>query len=327
MKIQLNDNDVAWYGDLLEALTESIDEADTWNDLMNQGITLPKKGIPYPVKELSAEPFEKNPYYQTVRPQAKKWGNLSLEYDSYRPGQGFVYDEIVIDPKTFGEHTPFGYFPTSFRFLALKQYATTWMSVTPHEINTMKKPIEEAKGNVVTLGLGLGYYAFMVANKDDVTSVTVIEKDPQVIALFRESILPFFPNGAKIKIIQADALQWCQTPYEADFLFADLWHLPEDGLPLYSQLVTHEKDHPNTIFSYWIEDSMLTLIRRAVMVLIDEEMLESVDENYRYAETFSDALINQIHFLLKEVKIHSRKEIYDLLSKDSLKRIAARLKF
>ena len=62
-------------------------------------------------------------------------------------------------------------------------------------------------------------------------------------------------------------------------------------------------------------------------ILIDGEMLESVDENYRYAETFSDALINQIHFLLKEVKIHSRKEVYDLLSKDSLKRIAARLKF
>lgn len=327
MKIQLNENDIAWYGDLLEALSESIDEADTWNDVMEQGLTLPKKGIPYPVTKLSPTSYLENPYYQTVRPTPKKWGNLSLEYDTYRPGQGFVYDEIKVDLKTFAEHTPFGYFSETFRFLALKQYATTWMSITPHEIHTMEKPVEDAHGKVVTLGLGLGYYAFMASNKDDVSSVTVVEKDPKIIALFKESILPFFPHPEKIHIVEADAFVWEKEPFDADFLFADLWHLPEDGLPLYCRLLALEKNHPNTMFSYWIEEAMLTLVRRAVMVLIDEEMLESVDENYRYAETFSDRLINQVHFILKGVSIHSRDDVYQLLSKESLKKIAVQLKF
>jgi hypothetical protein len=56
-------------------------------------------------------------------------------------------------------------------------------------------------------------------------------------------------------------------------------------------------------------------------------MLESVDENYLHEETFSDHLINQIHFILKEKEIHGLPELEKIVNKQSLKAIASKLTF
>ena len=60
------------------------------------------------------------------------------------------------------------------------------MLITPNEIETMKKSISEATGNVLTYGLGLGYYAYMVSMKENVESVTIVEKDKEIIDLFKK---------------------------------------------------------------------------------------------------------------------------------------------
>ena len=41
----------------------------------------------------------------------------------------------------YQEHTPFGFFDSKFPYLALLKDDEIWMSVIPHEINTMKKPV------------------------------------------------------------------------------------------------------------------------------------------------------------------------------------------
>ncbi|SFS94039.1 hypothetical protein [Paenibacillus sp. 453mf] len=58
------------------------------------------------------------------------------------------------------------------------------------KIETMKEPVEAAFGNALTFGLGLGYYAYMVSEKDNVKSVTVVEANEHVIRLLKEHILP-----------------------------------------------------------------------------------------------------------------------------------------
>jgi AraC-like DNA-binding protein len=60
------------------------------------------------------------------------------------------------------------------------------MSITPNEIVTMREPVARASGRVLTLGLGLGYYAYMVHLKEDVTDVTVVEREQAVIDLFEK---------------------------------------------------------------------------------------------------------------------------------------------
>lgn len=41
------------------------------------------------------------------------------------------------------------------------------MTVTPNEIETMKPVIDKAFGRVLTYGLRVGYYVFMVSEKED----------------------------------------------------------------------------------------------------------------------------------------------------------------
>ena len=133
------------------------------------------------------------------------------------------------------------------------------MSIKPSEIESTRKAVDAAFGRVVTFGLGLGYFAFMAARKPGVSSVTVVERDPAVIALFREHILPQIPEKGKITVVEADAFDYLDhTMPEArpDFVFMDIWHDIADGVPLYVRARTRESRFPGVRFMYWIERSL-----------------------------------------------------------------------
>ncbi|MGN1261694.1 MAG: hypothetical protein ACI4UT_01330, partial [Candidatus Enteromonas sp.] len=133
----------------------------------------------------------------------------------------------------------------------------------------------EAHGVVAVLGLGLGYFAFACAEKQDVTRVKVFEKDPAIIALFKEFLLPLFPKKEKIEIIEKDALTYDEDgPF--DFVFADLWHDAEDGLPLYQKLL--EREIQNVPVSYWIENTMRLTLGRFLLLLNEGESEKSLQE-------------------------------------------------
>ena len=134
------------------------------------------------------------------------------------------------------------------------------MTITPNEIETMKEAVDGAIGNVLAFGLGLGYYAYMVSEKENVENVTVVEINEDVIKLFNKYILPQFKHAEKIKIIKADAFEYAKnyiTPGKFDYVFTDLWHDVSDGMDMYLKMKTFEKQSPKTVFSYWIEKSIL----------------------------------------------------------------------
>lgn len=102
----------------------------------------------------------------------------------------------------------------------------TWMSLTPHEIESQELGYRHAHGHTVIMGLGMGWIAANGALNPRVTQVTIVERDPDVISLFRDSgafdSLPA-PAQAKIAIAQADALEWRPGAVPVDFLYADIW--------------------------------------------------------------------------------------------------------
>ena len=69
------------------------------------------------------------------------------------------------------------------------------MTITPNEIETMKEAVDKASGNVLTFGLGLGYYAYMVSEKENVESVTIVDSNEDVIDLFKKYVLPQFKHA------------------------------------------------------------------------------------------------------------------------------------
>ena len=101
----------------------------------------------------------------------------------------------------------------------------TWMSLSPHEIESQELGCRHAYGHSAVMGLGMGWAALNIARNPQVRRVTIIERDPEVIALFNHcGVLRAQPEAiaAKVRIVEADALAW--RPDEAvDFIHADIW--------------------------------------------------------------------------------------------------------
>lgn len=202
--------------------------------------------------------YEKDLYYQNIKFYNKKIGNCEIKYDSYKPYEAFVYNDI--ERYINGKQIPkIGFFRKEFKYPAIYENNRLWMSVTPNEINTMKEPIKKAFGKVLMYGLGIGYFAYMVSLKDDVEKIIIIEKNKKIIDLFYEEIYPQFENKEKIEIICEDAFIYADKKMgkeNFDFVFCDLWHDVSDGLPMYLKMKEYESRNPKSIYMYWIEKSI-----------------------------------------------------------------------
>jgi hypothetical protein len=229
-------------------IVDNVDDKNLFNKYFNNMI-----------RKLDANEYYNNPYYKNIQIPTIKIGNSELKYKTYKPFEGFVCNDIIKTEE--GRQIPqIGFFETEFMFPAILENDIIWMTITPNEIETMKDAIDKAFGNVLTFGLGLGYYAYMISEKDNVESITVVETNENVINLFNKHILPQFKNAQKIKIIQADAFEYAQkhmSKGKYNFVFTDLWHDVSDGMDMYLKMKKYEKHSPNTVFTYWIENSIL----------------------------------------------------------------------
>ena len=182
------------------------------------------------------------------------------------------------------------------------------MSLNPYEIRTMEVPLQLVKGKVITLGLGLGYFAYMAHLKEEVKEVHIVEMDLELIKIFNEYLLPLFPYKEKIHIHKADAFYFIKDikDRDYDFIFSDLWHDVSDGLPMYLKLKSQFKDFTYTHCLYWIEDAILTYLKLLVIGVLKDEyygldkdynemqlLIKKRLEGYLFSNTYElDALLN-----------------------------------
>lgn len=201
--------------------------------------------------------YENNPYYKNIIFKPIQINNWKIKYSTYQPYELFVRDDFnYIDNKVLPQ---VGFFEKVFRFPAIYENDVLWMSVTPNEINTMKEPIQKSFGRVLTFGLGLGYFSYMSSLKDNVTSVTIVEKDKTVIELFVKYILPQFKNKHKITIINMDVYDFLDKKMnnvDYDFVFVDIYHDAGDGLEVYKKISPYENKFREVVFSYWIKKTI-----------------------------------------------------------------------
>ena len=210
--------------------------------------------------------YQNDAYCRTVRFPTQKYGKWETKTETYAPYEPFVCGHPTLT-KDLREIPKLGYFDEEFPFPAILESGVEWMTVTPNEIETMREPIAKSFGNALTLGLGLGYFAFHAIQKSEVRHLTVVERDRDVIELFRTALLPQFPNANKLTIVQADAFDFLKDPktlLQYDSIFADLWHDPSDGLDLYIRLRKTEKEANADKIDYWIEPTILSTLRDMV---------------------------------------------------------------
>lgn len=217
---------------------------------------------------------KRNPYYEQIHISPDKENRIALATADYLPYEFFqtFHNYKEENPFLYGEA---GFFKERMTFPVILEDNRVWMSVVPSEIRSMEKDIEAAKGKVITYGLGLGYYAFMVSEKETVESVSVVEMNRDVISLFKRNILPQFPNKEKIRIIEADAFAFIEKQKDGsyDTAFSDFWSGVDDGLDLYLRFMAKTARFVKTKHSYWIETCFMEYFFRPVLIRILMEQI------------------------------------------------------
>lgn len=271
---------------------------------------------------LDINEYKNNPYVKNIKlDKVIVDKNHKFENLNYIPFECFLYKNIEIG-NDYLEHYKLGYFNDNYSYITLLEDESIWMLITPHEINTMKEAVDEAYGKVITFGLGLGYYAYMCSLKENVESVTIIEKDKKIIELFKEFILPQFKNKEKIIIINDDAIKYCENKIDYDYGFVDIYKDEQDGLVLYIKMYQNLVKQ-NFHVDYWIEEGMIIILRRALITLLYEITHNLYNE---CNDTFFDELISKFNEITKNLSIENKKDIDLFLSIDNIKSLITKIK-
>lgn len=262
-------------------------------------------------------------YYGSLIKKDFRSGNISLSTNYYSPYEGFVYDEIKGSGRYYREETPLGYFTDKVEYPVIMDHDEVWMSITPHEIRTMARPIEKATGHVLALGLGLGYFAYMASEKESVESITIVENDERMIRLFIHNLLPLFPHKEKISIVNADAFRYFKNAKDYDYCFIDIWHGVEDGLPQYMEFKRLSQHSSIKNIDYWIEESIITYLRRFAVTLLIENTEGYTDSDYSNGPETESRILYALYTQVKNRTFNTYDEIYEFLSDDNLKALVS----
>lgn len=238
--------------------------------------------------KLTKEEIMDNPYLQEIKiPNIQQDNILLCNRRIIKKNTLGLYKESVRDISTFQVTNSYFQCDSTLRFPAIIEGDTKvcWMSVEPSETLSFQNFINDAYGNVLLFGCGLGYVAYMLSIKEEVKSITIVELNPNIIKMFSTYILPQFKNKEKIRIVKMDALETFEMQANLrehqkehqnseaqilfsnyDFINVDIWRDTLDMLPIYLMCLKVEKEYPNVKFSYWLENDLKVLIQKEILM-------------------------------------------------------------
>lgn len=226
----------------------------------------------WPSLFLSAEEWKKNPYYQNIHLDQVTAEGFRYEEEWIEGGYLFNADAIQDDPeRSCADWMKLRALDQDVEAIYLYQNDEDWMMCAPSEAYTNDPPAARAHGDVLTFGLGIGYFVYMAMLNPAVRSITAVEKSPQVLAMFRENLLLQFPHQVPLRLIEGDALDWFQkeTLSQYDYVYTDIWRSSEDGLDWMEKLLEQAVPEPGKA-DFWIEDSCILPMRTLLVMALYE---------------------------------------------------------
>lgn len=145
------------------------------------------------------------------------------------------------------------------KYIRLMHNGECVMSDTNMERRTNAEFCRKAHGDIIIGGLGIGMIIMEIQDKPEVNSITVIEKNPEVIELVASQLN--FNN--KVKIICADVFDWKPDPgVKYDMAYMDIWNwinrtvYKDEMQPLkrkYARFLRSKNENPNRFNECWAE--------------------------------------------------------------------------
>lgn len=119
-----------------------------------------------------------------------------------------------------------------------------WMSLTPNEIFTQREALSLAKGSVLIAGLGMGWLTQRILESPEVSSVTQVEIEPEILNIFGKPLKEMFSD--KISLINDNIWNYIENINLEifDTILFDIW-------PQYweaqwdKKFIKLQNEHPN----------------------------------------------------------------------------------
>ena len=246
-----------------------------------------KDNVLWDTQILKADHYYKNPYLNALKGVVFKEQGWTLSNVKRSAFTLCPYQEEYAYGSNYALKMGIATFDNDYIYPSISLYDQEWMSLNQHEIRTMETPIALARGKVLTLGLGLGYFAFMASNKEEVKEVHIVEMDLELIKLFNKYLLPLFAHQEKIHIHKADAYYFVNDIKDGDYdyIFSDLWQDVSDGVVSYLKLKSLFIHFKKTTCAYWIEGSIIAYLRLLIIGMMKDEYYQT-DSDYNEIQEF-----------------------------------------
>lgn len=263
----------------------------------------------YPVDDFLASPFHQKIHFENIQEADVKLEWLELEADVL-----FNFSGIQSDPqKELKDWIQLRALDKPLKTLSLSINDEIWMLDVPSESSTIDPCALKASGNVLTFGLGIGYFVYMASLNKSVKSITVVEENQRVIELFNKYILPQFNLQIDFSIIEGNAFDYFNEEFLTtyDYTFVDIYQSSDDGLEMEMKLLEQYNPSFNHL-DFWIENSIFEVMP-ALMVLWIQSM-QKIKEA-RLANDVYQTILNKIdaYFQKSDIVINSVNQLKELL--------------
>ena len=260
--------------------TELNDFLDGYVDIQDEKAAikeLKQAGEQDDIKSLFIEKkdYINNPYLQNINFKDIKLKDFSYETITIKKGYLFNIDEIQDDKnKELNDYMILRAYKQDTDMMFLKQRKQEWMMASISEFKTNDPYAKKAHGNIITFGLGIGYFIYMASLNENVKSITVIEKSKEVIELFNQ-IKDQFPNK-DINIINGDAFDYFNQQYlkQFDYIYVDIYQNNIDGRTMIEKLLEQYLP-PYDKCNFWIENSCLSIVKSLIFIYYYEQVYKT----------------------------------------------------
>jgi hypothetical protein len=218
--------------------------------------------------------YENDPYVRTIEIEECEDEEYETGYMQLRRYEPFIY-QFLYSSGNMGKNglciPCIGLFDYDASFPYLRIGDEVLESVSINEIYACKEPIRQAHGNVLALGLRLGYFAFMASQKTEVHQITVVEENEKLASYVQFFLLPQFPNGGKVEIVTENPFDYLSTVPDGkfDFCFIDLWDCMGDAVR-YLAAKEFSKKFKRTSVTFSLEHTLIGgLMDHVIIAILD----------------------------------------------------------
>ena len=153
-------------------------------------------------------------------------------------------------------YIPPGRYVRLVRKISGKRATSVIMSNTPMEQRTCVSVVQRAHGDVLIGGFGLGMIVLAMQDKPNVSSITVIENNKEII----DNIAAVLPLNDKVTVIHDDVYEWKpQRGKKYDTIWLDIWDninsdiYKEEMIPLKNKYRRYLSKSPEHWIKCWAE--------------------------------------------------------------------------